>query len=58
MKVRISFEIPDLTLVLDDDEIEALQDEFSWEPFYEILEDKILAHAESFLVIDDVMVLS
>jgi len=58
MRVRISFEIPDLTLDLDADEIEALQDEYSWEPFYEILEDKILGHAESFLVIEDVITLS
>jgi len=54
-KVRISFERPrDLVIELNDEEYAASQDEYSWEDFFYLMEDKFADHLLETASIDDV----
>lgn len=54
MRVRVDFEVFPLYLDLTPSQIEALDDEYSWQPFIDEAYDEIETHLMSTFTIEDV----
>lgn len=54
MRVRVTFDIPTLYMELTPAQIEALEDEYDWQPFIDAAYSEIEDHIMSEFVIDDV----
>lgn len=58
MRVRVNFDIPPLYMDLTPAQIEALEDEFDWQPFIDASYSEIEDHLMGCFSIDDVRELS
>lgn len=58
MRVRISFEVPSMYLDLTPAQIEALEDEYDWQPFIDATYYELEQHIMGEFVIEDVKELS
>lgn len=58
MRVRVDFEIPSLYIDLTPAQVEALDDEFDWQPFIDAAYNELESHLMGEFVIDDVREIS
>ena len=54
MRVRISIEVPTLYMELTPAQIEALEDEYDWQPFIDSAYDDLESHIMTGFTIEDV----